>query len=279
MAKAESDLQAMLSIGMDPHQLPWYEPDLPEVPEPAKTILERYSRIPSDRVVGHVKNVFPYPCIGAFRFLDMSIPQSPVYHEVLHRLRSGETLLDVGCAIGQELRHLVFDGVPSENLYASDLRRDFFDMGYDLFADAETLRSPFIEADIFDDESALVRTLASKVDIINAASFFHLFSWDRQITIAKRMIGLLRERPGSLLIGRQVGCIDPPSPDDTENVLPHYRHDPGTWKRLWEQVARDTGTEWDVDAWVEDWEGADKIMKNYHGGLETFKLRFVVRRV
>lgn len=62
MAKAESDLQAMLTKGMDPHQLPWYEPYLHEVPEPAKTILEKYSRIPPDQVVEHVKNVVSYPC-------------------------------------------------------------------------------------------------------------------------------------------------------------------------------------------------------------------------
>jgi 2-polyprenyl-3-methyl-5-hydroxy-6-metoxy-1,4-benzoquinol methylase len=50
---------------------------------------------------------FPYPCIGAFRFLDMSIAQSPLYPEILDRLKSGEKLLDVGCAVGQELRQLV----------------------------------------------------------------------------------------------------------------------------------------------------------------------------
>lgn len=172
----------------------------------------------------------------------------------------------------------VFDGVPSENLYASDLRRDFFDIGYDLFADAGTLKSSFIEADIFDDESALVQSLADKVDIMNAASFFHLFSWDHQISISKRVVSLLRAKPGSLLIGRQVGRVNPPDPDD-KDAPQHYRHDAATWKRLWKQVARETGTEWDVDAWTEDWEGEDKIMKNYHDGLATFKLRFVVRRV
>jgi 2-polyprenyl-3-methyl-5-hydroxy-6-metoxy-1,4-benzoquinol methylase len=50
---------------------------------------------------------FPYPCIGAFRFLDLSIPQSPIYPEILDRLKSGQKLLDVGCAVGQELRQLV----------------------------------------------------------------------------------------------------------------------------------------------------------------------------
>lgn len=169
--------------------------------------------------------------------------------------------------------------MPSENLYASDLRRDFFNIGYDLFADADSLQSSFIEADIFDDESALVKNLAQGVDIINAASFFHLFDWDHQIIIAKRVVSLLRARPGSLLIGRQVGRVNPPDPDDKEDKPQHYRHDAATWKRLWEQVSRETGTMWDVDAWIEDWEGEDKIMKSYHGGLETFKLRFIVRRV
>lgn len=57
MAKAESDLKAILDGGFDPHQFLWYEPDLTEAPEPAKTLLERYSNIPPDQVVDHVKKV------------------------------------------------------------------------------------------------------------------------------------------------------------------------------------------------------------------------------
>lgn len=50
---------------------------------------------------------FPYPCIGMFRFLDLSIPSSPYYNEVIERLRAGEIFLDLGCCFGQELRQLV----------------------------------------------------------------------------------------------------------------------------------------------------------------------------
>lgn len=59
---------------------------------------------------------FPYPCIGSFRFLDFSIPQSPVYPEILQRLKSGEKLLDIGCAVGQELRQLVRINITSINI-------------------------------------------------------------------------------------------------------------------------------------------------------------------
>ncbi|KAJ6080081.1 hypothetical protein N7467_009834 [Penicillium canescens] len=284
MAKAEQDLKYILDGGFNPREFPWYEPELVEVPEPAKKILE--SRIPREEVVEHVKKVrdrafavFPYPCIGAFRFLDMSIAQSTLYPEILDRLRSGEKLLDVGCAVGQELRQLVFDGVPSENLFASDLRQDFFDIGYDLFNDRDSLKSHFIMADIFDDNSDLVRNLANKIDIVNAASFFHLFDWDKQVIIAKRLIGLLHDKPGSLLIGRQVGRVDPPPPEKKHEAGKHYRHNPATWKKLWEQVGSETGTKWEVEAWMEKWAGADSMMKDFHEGLETFKLRFTVRRI
>ncbi|KAJ6092299.1 hypothetical protein N7467_004268 [Penicillium canescens] len=191
----------------------------------------------------------------------MSVAQSPLYSATPERLKLGEKLLDVRCAVGQELRLLVFDGVPSEHLYALDLRQDFFDMGYDLFNDHDTLKSHFIMVDIFDDNSDLVNKLINKIDIVNAASFFHLFNWDKQVTIAKRLVGLLHDKPRSLLIRRQ-----------------HYRYDSATWKKLWEQVGEETGTKWEVEAWMEKWAGADSMM-TFHGGLETFKLRFTVRRL
>lgn len=57
MAKAESDLKSILDGGFDPHQFPWYEPELNEAPESAKTLLEKYSKIPPGQVVDHVKKV------------------------------------------------------------------------------------------------------------------------------------------------------------------------------------------------------------------------------
>lgn len=173
----------------------------------------------------------------------------------------------------------MFDGVPSENLYAADLRRDFYQVGFDLFKDRDTLKTQFIEANIFDPNSALVQQLAGKMDIFNAGSFFHLFSWDQQVAAVKQVIALLCPQPGSLLIGRQAGCKDPVDPNDKENAPRRYRHDVDTWKRLWRQVEEETGTRWEVEAWIEAWEGVDAVFKNYHPGVETYKMRFVSRRL
>jgi hypothetical protein len=116
------------------------------------------------------------------------------------------------------------------------------------------------------------------MDIVNAASFFHLFSWDDQVAAAKQVISLLRPQPGALVVGRQAGRRDPIDPDDKENAPKRYAHDVETWKRLWRQVEEETGTRWEVEAWVEVWE-ANSAFSKYHSGVEPLKMRFVSRRL
>ena len=38
-------------------QLSWYEPELAQVKEPARTILAEYSKIPEEKIIDHVKQV------------------------------------------------------------------------------------------------------------------------------------------------------------------------------------------------------------------------------
>lgn len=58
--------------------------------DPARRLLETYSKISSDEIEKHVYairdeawKVWLYPCIGQFRFLDLSISQSPHYPAIL----------------------------------------------------------------------------------------------------------------------------------------------------------------------------------------------------
>lgn len=117
------------------------------------------------------------------------------------------------------------------------------------------------------------------MDIVNASSFFHLFSWDEQVAAVKQVIALLRPEPGVLVVGRQAGRKDPIDPDDKENAPKRYGHDVETWKRLWRQVEEETGTKWEVEAWVEVWEGVSSALSKYHPGVEPLKMRFVSRRL
>jgi hypothetical protein len=55
--------------------------------------------------------------------------------------------MDVGCFLGGDLQHLVFDGVPSKNMYGVDIV-SHWDVGYSLFKDKDHFKGHFIEADI-----------------------------------------------------------------------------------------------------------------------------------
>ena len=100
-----------------------------------------------------------------------AISASPYYPTVLRRLKSGnENFLDLGCCFGQELRKVAADGAPSARLYAcGDLRPEFFELGYKLFRDRDSLASTFIAADIFNPPAALT-SLDGSFDVIYAGS-------------------------------------------------------------------------------------------------------------
>jgi hypothetical protein len=48
-----------------------------------------------------------YPCIGQGLFLNPLITSSPVYGEMIEKLKAGGRLVEVGSFIGHDLRRLV----------------------------------------------------------------------------------------------------------------------------------------------------------------------------
>ncbi|KAF2151113.1 hypothetical protein K461DRAFT_322414 [Myriangium duriaei CBS 260.36] len=255
-----------------------------EISQNTREILERYSKIAPEKVVPHcfairekAWAVWQYPCIGSFRFLDLSVSYLPAYDEVINRLKTkNNVLLDLGCCFGQDLRRLVYDGAPSENLYGSDLRLDFMNMGYDLFLDKETLKSKFIAADVFDENSDL-KHLDGRVDIIVTSAFFHLFDRSRQKTIAHRILKLFRPQKDALLIGRQGGSETPGERERVRESGTSFHHNPESWQRFWDEIGAETGTKWQAQA---VWDNGTVTTK---AASQTFAdrrwLLFAVRRI
>lgn len=160
---------------------------------------------------------------------------------------TGEQIyLDLGCAFAQDIRKLVADGVESRNCYGADLRLTFMDLGYELFHDRETLESKFIEADIFDDGSEL-KQIYGEVDVVGASSFFHLFSWEEQKSVAHQVLKLMKPREGSLLVGRQVGSKTPDEKARRGGSGTRYRHNLESWRNMWKEVSDEAGVQVQVD--------------------------------
>ncbi|KAK0271683.1 hypothetical protein LTR54_006729 [Friedmanniomyces endolithicus] len=232
----------------------FYVPAL-ELSDSTKEVLIKYSKIPEDQVQAHVERIrekawaiYPYPCIGMGRFLNLHISTHPLYtSEILPRLLTGTQIyLDLGSAFAQNLRRLVADGVPSSQCYGADLRLEFLDLGYELFNDRSTLKSKFIAADIFDEGSAL-RELDGRVDIVDASSFFHLFTLAEQKHVARRVLALLKPREGSLVVGRQVGNSRPEEYGMRSGEGTRYRHDVASWRGMWEEIGGEKGV--GVEVW------------------------------
>ena len=235
----------------------WFDktPDLGQISPAARNLLETYSKIPAEEVENHVLqirdeawDVFPYPCIGQFRFVDLSLSSMPTYPEVLQRLKDGERLLDMACCFGQEIRQLVADGAPAENLYGCDLREEYISLGYKLFRDKDTLQAKFLTADVFDSKSSLAE-LKGHFDMIYAGSFFHLWGYDDQVKVSKAVAALLRPQKGSMILGRQVGAIQGIEVEDGNGGNGKmYRHSVESLQKMWKDIGDDIGVTFKVDA-------------------------------
>lgn len=171
------------------------------------------------------------------------------------------------------------DGVSSESLYACDLKPDFLDLSYELFADKDTMKANLFAADVFEEPGALDK-VRGKIDIVYAGSFFHLFSWDDQVTICKKVIKILKPHKGSLVFGRQTGNLKgrdvPPATHGVRDAAMIWRHDVDSFKKMWEIAGEETGTKWKTWAKLDEGEG----MQPDHWAEEGLRrLRFEVERL
>jgi SAM-dependent methyltransferase len=215
----------------------------------------------------------------------LSISLHERYPAILARLKSSpeQKYLDLGCCFGQDIRKLVSDGVPSSQLSGCDLRAGFFELGYELFLDQETLESKFFEADVFaaanEDAGKALAGLDGKVDILYAGSFLHLFDWNGQVKVCERIVKLLRPVKDSVLLGRQVGGVIAEERSHRTNPWEKmYRHNKESFEKLWEEVGQNTGTSWRVEAELQGTVGQGEMLSGSMHDKDVRRLRFAVLR-
>ena len=131
------------------------------------------------------------------------------YDTILQKLKSGGKFLDVGCMFAQDTRKLVYDGVPAENVYGTDLHNEYFQYGYELFKDKNIIpMDHFIAANILDETDPGLKPLEGKIDVLNNGQFLHVFPLEEQKIVLKRFIELLKPEKGVIFIGRCAGHED-----------------------------------------------------------------------
>ena len=137
-----------------------------------------------------------------------------------------------------------------------DLKPEFIDLGYELFRDREKLGGSgvtFLTGDIFDLGGVALKGLEGQCDVIYTGSFFHLFDYEHQALVAERVVRLLRPVKGSIVLGRQRGNGEAGEAPHKTNIKTGtmYRHNVESWEKMWNEIGRKTGTEWNVRAHLE----------------------------
>ena len=103
-----------------------------------------------------------------------------------------------------------------------------------------------------------------RVDVIYAGSFLHLFGYPDQVEVCKRAVKLLRNKDGSLLLGRQVGSITAgETAHRTNRAQTMFRHNEESFKKMWQEVGDLTKSRWRVEAKLVPLE---EPISNGHGG-------------
>ncbi|RPD77757.1 hypothetical protein L226DRAFT_600530 [Lentinus tigrinus ALCF2SS1-7] len=94
-----------------------------------------------------------YPCIRIFEFMRLKMARLPAYPDLLKlgMDRPNAILLDLGCCFGNDVRKAVLDGYPVQNVIASDLHSQFWELGHEMFRSTEsTFPARFVTGDVFD---------------------------------------------------------------------------------------------------------------------------------
>ncbi|KAL0480261.1 methyltransferase [Acrasis kona] len=78
-----------------------------------------------------------YRCIQHIMFLETRFDKHQLYPEMINKLKTDQSsrILELGCCFGTDVRKLLMDGVSSDQIVASDLIPDFWNLGKKLYQD------------------------------------------------------------------------------------------------------------------------------------------------
>ena len=184
--------------------------------------------------------------------------------------------MDVGCFLGGDMRRLVFDGAPSNNMYGVDII-NHWDVGYALFQDKEHFKAQFIEADVLSTDAPSLLALKGRIDIIYISAVLHQWAPKEQLDAGKKLVKFSKQ--GSQVVGYQMGNLKPQAFLNPHLGITQWRHDPASFEEMWNSIGAETGSSWQTEARFRTWEELGCRPKEQHW-LESGDqiLDFVVTR-
>jgi hypothetical protein len=201
----------------------------------------------------------------------------------------------MGCGFAQELRQLVralsliraktntaqvADGAAPENLYGVDQHADFFDMGYELFADKARFNGLLLAGNVFSSEGVIWQ-LKGKIDVLWCGTLLHHNDWAHQVVAVRHMLRLLSDHPNSIVVGRALGSRTPgafAAADGSARL--EFRHDVQSFRKMFHEAADALDQKWEMEVDAHEYEGQLKLANPHFkpdGGL--LEVGFIARKL
>ncbi|KAF7329211.1 hypothetical protein MKEN_00181700 [Mycena kentingensis (nom. inval.)] len=205
--------------------------------------------------------VYPYPCIRRLGFIRLKMTRNPEAYE--HVLNLGKTvpgaiLIELGCCFGNDVRQIARAGLPvrEHSCVGSPWR---FASGTSAKSSTSTHRPrskarsspatsttptfsllPMLAAPPTTPAPALksltsLNPLHGHVSAIHTGSFFHLFSEETQLEIARKFAGILSPRAGSMVFGCH-GSQPTKGFMRASGTNRIFCHSVESWTEMWEDV-------------------------------------------
>ncbi|KAG8735725.1 hypothetical protein FRC10_010225 [Ceratobasidium sp. 414] len=141
------------------------------------------------------------------------------------------------------------DGYPSQNIIATDLRQDFWNLGFELFKDdASKFPVSFVRGDIL--SPTLLDTGAKKLDTRPDLSKGPLSCGvEDQLKVARGCVSLLTGLSGATVFGAHIGA--PKSglfqKSDGKSM---FCHSPESWEEMWKEAIKIMERDTEVRVWA-----------------------------
>lgn len=161
-------------------------------------------------------------------------------------------------------------------MYGLDVEPGFFDLGYELFRDKETMHATCVAADLTKLCVSSIEPMKSSIDVISVQSIFHLFTLKDQNTVAQHLSGLIKPIAGSIIVGRQLGNREAGEQRGLSEDTTIFAHNPDSWDSFWQDVGASTNTKWKVDTRVE--EAAERAKRQAWASPGMIVLVFTITR-
>lgn len=157
----------------------------------------------------------------------------------------------MGCGLGQNIRQLLYAGVPALKIGAMEMPRALFDVGLQLFRDIFSQLSPnLLVADLIKGDT---QRFARTATILHVANLFPLFDWRNQLIVAHNLTKFLQaqvegeDEKRIFIFGSQVGSLTPGEREAGQEWEERYLHNQESFQRLWDTMYWVTGWQWKVE--------------------------------